>query len=119
MPGFAYAVVRKFQSVQGGLEMFDHEHDRFLYEKDSFLHFGCINPFCGHGDPALPNHYKIPMEIPAMSIQVIEHKERKLTIEATIKRDAGEFKCGQKVTLVADDNLESCKQEFDRVFNSS
>ena len=29
------------------------EHMAFLYEKEGFLHFGCRNPFCGHGDPCL------------------------------------------------------------------
>lgn len=97
--------------------MFDHEHDRYLYEKDGSLHFGCINPFCGHGDPALPNHYQVPMETDTMALQVISHQDRKLTLEATIKETKGEFKEGQKVTLVADDNLEACKVEFDKIFN--
>lgn len=99
--------------------MFDYEHDRYLYEKDGFLHFGCINPFCGHGDPALPKHYKIHMEIPAMSLKVVSHQDRKLIIEATLKRDGDSFKAGTKVTIEADDNLDSCKEAFDRIFGSS
>lgn len=97
--------------------MFDHEHDRYLYEEDEKLHFGCINPFCGHGDPALPNHYRVPMETDTMVLQVVSHQDRKLTLEATIKVDRGKYKTDQKVTIVADDNLEVCKEEFDKIFN--
>lgn len=99
--------------------MFDHEHDRFLRVKDGCMHFGCVNPFCGHGDPALPNHWELPMNIPTMTLKVVSHEARKLKVAITLKRDSGEFKAGQTVTVVADDNLESCKAEFDKVFGSS
>lgn len=95
----------------------DYEHDRFLYESDGNLHFGCVNPFCGHGNPALPNHYKVPIETDTMTLRLVSHENRKVTLEATIKVDRGDFKAGQKVTLEAADNLEACKKEFDRVFN--
>jgi len=61
--------------------MGDFEHSRFLYAKDGFLHFGCVNPFCGHGDPALPNHWQIPMETNAIRIRLLSHKHRHVTFE--------------------------------------
>lgn len=92
------------------------EHMAFLGERDGCLHFGCRNPFCGHGNPALPNHWRIPCDVQDMTIKLVAHKDRKLTFEITPKRDAGKFKSGEPITLVADDNLEACKEEFDRVF---
>lgn len=76
----------------------DYEHDRFLYEKDGNLHFGCVNPFCGHGNPALPNHYRVPMETDTMTLKFISHKNRQVTLEAA-------------------DNLKACEEEFNKVFN--
>ena len=91
--------------------MADHEHDRFLYEKDSFLHFGCVNPFCGHGNPALPHHYKIPLETKELSMKLLSHKDRRVEMQLTGK-DSG----GQTV-LTAGDSLEECKEAFDRLRN--
>lgn len=90
----------------------EHEHDRFLFEKEGFLHFGCINPFCGHGDPALPHHWKIPMDTRDFSVSSITHKDRKLSFTVVPKRDGANVKAGASITIIADDNLESCKNEF-------
>jgi len=89
-----------------------HEHDRFLYEKDGALHFGCVNPFCGHGHPALPNHYRIPLETKELSMRLLSHKDRKVELELTRKDNGGQ------VVLAAGDSLEECKEAFDQLFNS-
>lgn len=99
--------------------MLDHAHDRFLFVKDGEMHFGCINPFCMHGNFGLPAHYKLPMDIPAMTLKLLSHKDRKVTFEVTLKSDASKFKSGTTTTLTADDNLEACKAKFDEVFGSS
>lgn len=88
----------------------NHEHDRFLYEKDGYLHFGCINPFCGHGDPALPNHWKVPMQFEGGCMKLLYHIGRKVAIEVT------RYSTGEKTTLVTDNNLEACREEFQRLF---
>ena len=91
------------------------EHMAFLGEREGALHFGCRNPFCGRGDPALPNHWKIPCETPDVVLKLISHKDGKVPFEVTLKRDAGRFKA---ITLEADDNLPACHDEFDKVFAS-
>lgn len=83
-----------------------HEHDRFLGESDGALHFGCINPFCGHGDPALPNHYKIPLDSNDVTMKLLSHKEGGLEIEITARET------GKTATMVVDDNLEACSEGF-------
>ena len=92
--------------------MAGHEHDRFLYERDSFLHFGCVNPFCGHGNPALPNHYRIPLETKELSMRLLSHKDRKVELELTRKDNGGQ------IVLTAGDSLEECKKAFEQIFNS-
>lgn len=92
--------------------MADHEHDRFLYEREGFLHFGCVNPFCGHGNPALPRHYKIPLETKELSIKLLSHKDRKVELGLTRKDN------GDQIVLTAGDSLEECKEAFDQLFNS-
>jgi len=94
------------------------EHMAFLGEREGALHFGCRNPFCGHGNPALPNHWKLPCETPDMVLKLISHKDGKVTFEVTLKKDAGKFKAGEPITIEADDNLSACKDEFDKVFAS-
>jgi len=96
----------------------NHEHDRFLYTKDGFMIFGCINPFCGHGDPALPNHWAIPMETDAITIVSAKHnkKERLVTFEVRFKKDIGRFKKGDVVQLPCADNFVCCKAIFNDLF---
>jgi hypothetical protein len=95
-----------------------HEHDRFLYSKDGKLHFGCINPFCGHGDPALPNHWEIPMETKSISIISAKHdkEHRLLSFEIRFKVDVGRFKKDDVIQLPCTDNLECCKITFGQLF---
>ena len=95
------------------------EHMAFLGERDGILHFGCRNPFCGHGNPALPNHWNIPCDTKDMTLKLVAHKDGKVTFEVTPKRDAGKFKAGEPIMVIADDNLEACKKEFDKVFNEA
>lgn len=90
----------------------NHAHDRYLYQKDGFLHFGCINPFCGHGDPALPHHYKVPLELKELSVRLLSHKDRKLKLEITRKDTGGQ------AFLTAGDSLAECKEVFDQLFNT-
>lgn len=91
----------------------DHEHDRFLYKKDGFLHFGCINPFCGHGDPALPQHFEIPLNSKDVTMKLLTHKDRRLRIEVTPK-EAG----WKPAILECEDNLEACNEGFRKlIFN--
>ena len=67
-----------------------HEHDRFLYEKDGKLHYGCINPFCGHGDPALPNHWAVPMETDVVKLRLVSApKGRRYSIKAAYTKYIG------------------------------
>ena len=84
-----------------------HEHDRFLGERDGALHFGCTNPFCGHGNPALPNHYKIPLDSKDVTMELLSHKGGELKIEVTPK-DARY----QAAILTTEDNLEACADGF-------
>lgn len=92
------------------------EHMAFLGEREGKLHFGCRNPFCGHGNPALPNHWEIPCETEDVTLKVISHKSGIVTFAVTPKRDAGKFKAGQPIALMANDNLEACKEEFNKIF---
>ncbi len=87
--------------------MSDHEHDRFLYEKDGFLHFGCLNPFCGHGNPALPFHHKIPLDSEDVTMKLVSHRDRKMQVEVTPK----DPQYGPTI-LECEDNLEACGQAF-------
>lgn len=89
--------------------MNDHEHDRFLMVRDDFFIFGCINPFCGHGDPPLPNSHKIPNETKKVTMKLLSHKDRKLEIEVTVKKNSN------KTILACDDNLEACRDAFERI----
>ncbi|MDO9334141.1 MAG: type II secretion system protein [Dehalococcoidales bacterium] len=84
-----------------------HEHDRFLYEKNGFLHFGCINPFCGHGNPALPHHDKVPLDSQDVTMKLISHDDGVVTIKVTPKDTAY-----ASTILKCEDNLEACRQGF-------
>lgn len=92
------------------------EHMAFLGQREGILHFGCRNPFCGHGNPALPNHWEIPCETNDMTLKLIAHKDGKVKFEVMPKKSAGKFKMGEPITIEADDNLEACKKAFDKVF---
>lgn len=94
----------------------DHKHDRFLYEKDVKLHYGCINPFCGHGNPALPNHWTVPMETDVVKLRVVSHEDRKLTLELTWKVDHLKHHQGEITAIVMPDNLEDNKKMFNEIF---
>lgn len=87
-----------------------HEHDRFLFEKDGALHFGCINPFCGHGNPALPNHQKIPLDSKDVTMKLVSHEGREIKIEVTPKNT-----CYDSVILTTEDNLEACAEAFENL----
>ncbi len=97
--------------------MDDHKHDRFLYEKDDQLHYGCINPFCGHGNPALPNHWAVPMETDVVSLRLVSHKDREIVLEITWKRDFLGHHTGEIMPVSMPDNLEASKAEFDKIFH--
>lgn len=95
------------------------EHMAFLGVRDGKLHFGCRNPFCGHGNPALPNHWAIPCETDDMTVDLVSNKSGKVTFKITPKRSAGKLQAGVPVTITADANMESCRAEFERAFNSN
>lgn len=84
-----------------------HDHDRFLYEKDGSLHFGCVNPFCGHGDPALPKHYAIPLDSKDVTMKFLNHGFGRIQIEVTPKDP--EY---TSTILDCKDNLEECSKSF-------
>ena len=86
--------------------MTDHEHDRFLSEEHTMFIFGCINPFCGHGSPALPKRYKIPKETNEVKLKLLSHLNRKVTMGVTIKET------GKRVVFECDDNLVACSKAF-------
>jgi len=87
-----------------------HEHDRFLYEKDGALHFGCVNPFCGHGSPALPKHYCVSLDRKDVVMRLLAHDNGQVRIEVTPK----DTQC-KPVILTAEDNLEACREAFNRL----
>lgn len=87
-----------------------HEHDRFLGERDGNLIFGCVNPFCGHGNPALPKHYKIPLESKDVTMKLLEHGEGKLRLEVTPKDTTY-----SSTILECEDNLEACGEGFNQL----
>lgn len=84
-----------------------HEHDRFLEEKGGALHFGCINPFCGHGNPALPRHYEIPLDSKDVTMKLVNHGYGRMQIEVTPKDPDY-----ASTILDCEDNLEACGQGF-------
>ena len=84
-----------------------HEHDRFLYERDGALRFGCINPFCGHGNPRLPNHQKIPLDSKDVTMKLLSHGEGELKIEITPKDSSY-----NSAILTSEDNLEACSEAY-------
>lgn len=98
--------------------MNDHEHDRFLYERDGALHFGCINPFCGHGDPALPHHYTVPLDSRDVTMRLVGHSNREITLGLTLKRPTGKIMAGTEVVMISADNFEACYKEFERILNT-
>jgi len=95
----------------------DFEHNRFLCVQNGKMIFGCVNPFCGHGDPALPNRWEIPVETEAIRISVASHRERKITFEIHPKEDIGSFAAGHIVKLVCADNLPACQETFRNFFS--
>lgn len=95
----------------------DFEHNRFLYVRNGSMHFGCINPFCGHGDPALPRHWAIPLETEAIRISLASHRDRKVTFEIHLKKDIANHKTGEIVKLVCADNLVDCQTTFGNFFS--
>lgn len=95
----------------------DHNHDRYLREEKDVLIFGCINPFCCHGNFGLPNHWKIPKETKAVKMKVVSHKNRYLELELTLKKQIREHKSGAIVVIECADNLWACKIEFNKLFN--
>ncbi len=84
-----------------------HEHDRFLGEREGALHFGCVNPFCGHGNPALPNHHKIPLDSKDVTMKLLSHENGKMRVEVTPKDQQY-----SPTILECEDNLEACGQAF-------
>ena len=94
----------------------DHEHDRFLYAKEGKLHYGCINPFCGHGNPALPNHWTVPMETDVVKMLLVSHEDRKVIVELNWKEDFLEHHKGEIMQVTMPDNLPDNKTEFDKIF---
>lgn len=96
----------------------DDEHNRFLFIRDGYMHFGCINPFCCHGNPGIPNHWELPMDIPEMTITLVLHKDRQVVFSVTLKRDVAKFKKGDSVEIFAADNLSSYAEEFKRIFTT-
>lgn len=87
-------------------------HSRFLAVSDGFLQFGCINPFCGHGSPALPKHWSIPLETNSVKISVVSHKDRLVIFKVFMKQAVGKHKIGETVELSCADDLVACKTAF-------
>lgn len=92
------------------------EHSRFLSVNDGFLQFGCINPFCGHGNPALPRHWSIPLETKSITISVVSHKDRLVTFAVFLKKSVRKHEAGETVELICADNLVACKTAFAELF---
>jgi len=99
--------------------MENFEHNRFLYVKDEKLHFGCVNPFCGHGDPALPHHWEVPLETESIRISLASHSDRQLDFEIHLKQDVGKHKAGEIIKLSCADNLPACQLAFRTFFEES
>lgn len=89
--------------------MEDHAHDRFLGEWEGSLHFGCINPFCGHGNPALPRHYKIPLDSKDVMMKLVGHEDEGRKVEIEVIPKDPKYR---SVILRCDDNMEACSNGF-------
>lgn len=87
-----------------------HEHDRFLYEGDGALNFGCVNPFCGHGDPALPRRHRIPLDNKDVTMKLLSHENGEMRVEVTPKDPQW-----QPAVMTCQDNLEECSNAFTRL----
>lgn len=96
----------------------DFEHNRFLYVCDGHVHFGCTNPFCGHGNPALPNHWEIPLETEGIRIVVASHLNRKVVFRVYLKKDVVNHKSGEVVEISCADNLPACQAVFQKFFST-
>lgn len=94
------------------------EHNRFLYVGDERLHFGCVNPFCGHGNPALPNHWEIPIETEAIRIALVSHDSRQVVFNVYIKKSFANHKAGDVETVKCADNLPACQEAFKALFHA-
>lgn len=92
------------------------EHSRFLMVKDGAMHFGCINPFCGHGSPAMPHHWEIPLETKSIKIGVVSHNNRLVCFIVYLKKDVGKHKAKETVKLTCADNLDACKSVFNDLY---
>ena len=87
-----------------------HEHDRFLGEYEGALHFGCVNPFCGHGNPALPFHKKIPLDSEDVTMKLLSHENGMMKVE--MKPQDPEY---GSVILECEDNLAACGEAFGKL----
>lgn len=86
--------------------MNNHEHDRFIQDENTTFIFGCINPFCGHGNPLLPNRYKVPKRTKEVEMKLLMHINRKLMIEVRLLDT-------NKINIIeCPDDLEACSKAF-------
>jgi hypothetical protein len=96
--------------------MDDHEHDRFLFMRNNELHYGCVNPYCGHGAPARRNHWAVPLETEGVKMRLLSHENRKTTLGLTWKINYGDYRKGDIIEVSVPDNLEDSKAAFARIF---
>lgn len=94
----------------------DFEHNRFLFVKDEKMVFGCINPFCRHGNLGLPRHWKIPMITDSVNINIIHHQNRQIAFHICLKKNVGKHKAEETVEITCADNFDACKSAFADLF---
>jgi hypothetical protein len=93
-----------------------NQHDRFLFCKEGKMHFGCLNPFCMHGNPGLPNYWALPMETKQLKVEIIQHTPGNYNIDGTIEIAMMVKGTDEKRIIKCSDNLEACSNEFEKVF---
>lgn len=94
-----------------------HEHDRLLNSKNGKLVFGCINPFCEHGDLDLPNRWEILMETSSVTVSVRhDPKNRIAHFDVYLKTNVGKHYKGKFAQFDCQDDLVSCRTAFHDFF---
>lgn len=89
-------------------------HEAFLNQDNEYFYFGCRNPFCGHGNPALPNRARVRKEAQGYSVSLVSHQGKRCVFNLTLKLSVGEFKIGDVIPFEVDDNLPAFEEALQK-----
>ena len=93
--------------------MLSTRHDAFLKVENGVLYFGCENPFCCHGNPGLPNRWRIPLESKGFKMELLEHvRGERLRIRMTTQIERCGLPAGTCHILECEDTLNACSEAF-------